>query len=108
MASYRIEWKRSAKKELRKLPEQARRRILAAVAGLGKDPRPSGCKKLVGGEGAYRIRIGSYRVVYTVFASALCLEIIRVADRKEESSIVNLAAKEHRQSRYSGASEHSR
>ncbi len=83
MASYRIEWKRSAKKELRKLPEQARRRVLAAVEGLRKDPRPPGCRKLVGGEGAYRIRIGSYRVLYTVFGSTLCLEIVRVADRKE-------------------------
>ncbi len=39
--------------------------------------------KLVGGEQAYRIRIGDYRVIYTVFRSALCLEIIRVADRKD-------------------------
>lgn len=83
MASYKIEWKQSAKKELRKLPESARRRILAAVAGLGEDPRPPGCRKLVGGEGAYRVRIGSYRVIYMVFGSGLLIEIIRVADRKE-------------------------
>lgn len=83
MASYRIEWKQSAQKELRKLPSQARRRILAAVDGLKEDPYPPGSKKLVGVEQAYRIRVGDYRVVYRIFASVLCLEIIRVADRKE-------------------------
>ena len=83
MASYRIEWKQSAKKELRKLPDQARRRILAAVGGLKEKPRPPGSKKLVGVEQAYRIRVGDYRIVYCIFGSALCLEIVRVADRKK-------------------------
>ena len=83
MASFRIEWKESAKRELRKLPDQARRRILAAVDGLKEDPRPPGVKKLVGVEHSYRIRVGDYRVIYSVFASALFLEVIRVADRKE-------------------------
>lgn len=82
MASYRIEWKQSAKKELRKLPDQARRRILATVDRLRENPRPPGSKKLVGVEQAFRIRVGDYRVIYSIFASALCLEIIRVADRK--------------------------
>lgn len=83
MASYRIQWKQSAKKELRKLPDQARRRILKAVEGLKNDPHPSGSKKLVGVEQAFRIRIGDYRVIYSLFPSALYVEIIRVADRKE-------------------------
>lgn len=83
MASFRIEWKQSAKRELRKLPDPARRRILEAVEGLYEDPRPPGSKKLVGVENAYRIRVGDYRIIYSLFTSALCLEIIRVADRKE-------------------------
>jgi mRNA interferase RelE/StbE len=37
----------------------------------------------VGVEHSYRIRVGDYRVIYSVFASALFLEVIRVADRKE-------------------------
>ena len=82
MASYRVEWKQSAKRELKKLPDQARRRILAAVDGLSEDPHPPGSKKLVGVENAYRIRVGDFRVIYTLFKSALWLEIIRVADRK--------------------------
>jgi mRNA interferase RelE/StbE len=82
MASFRIEWKQSAKKELRKLPDQARHRILAVVDGLKEDPRPPGSKKLVGVEQTYRIRVGDYRVIYSFHASALCVEVIRVADRK--------------------------
>ena len=83
MASFRIEWKQSAKKELRKLPDQARRRVLAAVDGLKEDPCPPGSKKLVGVENAYPIRVGDYRVIYSLFTSVLCLEVIRVADRKD-------------------------
>lgn len=82
MASFRIEWKQSAKKELKKLPDQARHRILAAVEGLQEDPRPPGSKKLVGVEQTYRLRVGDYRIIYSFHAPALCVEIIRVADRK--------------------------
>ena len=83
MASFRVEWKQSAKKELRKLPDQARHRILSVIDGLTQDPLPPGSKKLVGVEQTYRLRVGDYRVVYSFYASALCVEIIRVADRKE-------------------------
>jgi mRNA interferase RelE/StbE len=83
MASFRVEWKQSAKKELRKLPDQARRRILTVVDGLTEDPLPPDSRKLIGLEQTYRLRVGDYRVIYSFRSSALCVEIIRVADRKE-------------------------
>jgi len=83
MAFYEIEWKQSAKKELRKLSNPARRRILAAVEGLRENPHPPGSRKLVGADHAYRIRVGSYRVVYTLFKSVLRLEVVRVGHRKD-------------------------
>jgi mRNA interferase RelE/StbE len=58
MASYRIELRRSAFKELRKLDATIVPRILRAVKQLGTDPRPDSCRKLVGSEHTYRIRIG--------------------------------------------------
>jgi mRNA interferase RelE/StbE len=48
MASFRIEWKRSARKELRKLHRSEIVRVLAAVGGLAEEPRPGGCRKLLG------------------------------------------------------------
>jgi len=83
MAFYSIEWKASAAKELRKLPEQAIARILPAVESLANTPRPDGVRKLTGSENTYRIRIGEYRVVYNIIDRRLVIEIIRVRDRKE-------------------------
>jgi mRNA interferase RelE/StbE len=82
-SSFRIEWKQSAKSELRKLPAQARRRILAAVELLATDPHPPGSKKLKATEKAFRLRVGTYRVIYEVFASVLLIEVVRVGDRKD-------------------------
>lgn len=83
MASYRIEWKRSALKDLRKLPKETIVRIVAAVEDLAHDPHPPGSRKLVGSERTYRIREGVYRVVYNVEEVALVVEVVRVAHRKD-------------------------
>ena len=83
MASYNIEWKASAAKELRKLPKQVIARIVPAVHELALNPRPDGVRKLTGSENTYRIRVGEYRVVYNIFDRRLVIEVIRVRDRKE-------------------------
>jgi mRNA interferase RelE/StbE len=83
MASYKIEWKNSAYKELQKLPRLIITRVVAAVSDLANDPFPHGVKKLVGSEFSYRIRIGEYRVVYEVFENRLVIEIVRVRHRKD-------------------------
>lgn len=83
MASYKVEWKRSAVKELRDLPKDAVERILKAVEQLTGNPYPIGVRKLVGAEHTYRIREGNYRVLYTVTASSMVVEIVRVGHRKD-------------------------
>lgn len=83
MASYKIEWKNSAYKELQKLPRPTIVKVVAAVSDLANDPFPHGVKKLVGSEYTYRIRIGDYRVVYEVFENKLIIEIVRVRHRKD-------------------------
>jgi mRNA interferase RelE/StbE len=83
MDSYQIEWKHSAKKELRKLPPTTIKRIVSKVEDLANEPYPPGCRKLAGYAHSWRIRVGDYRVVYDVFEGRLVIEIIRVAHRKE-------------------------
>ena len=83
MDSYSIEWKRSAAQELKKLPREVVGRIVKAVEQLSTDPYPSGVRKLVGAEHTYRIRVGDYRIIYSVTASALVIEIIRVGHRRD-------------------------
>ena len=83
MASYKIEWKQSAKKELKKLDKQIIPRILQAVENLAENPYSSGSKKLIGSDSIYRIRVGNYRIVYNIKSSVLIIEIIKVGHRRE-------------------------
>ena len=83
MSSYRIEFTTAAAKELRKLDPGIRRRILSGIAELGQDPRPAGCKKLVGESTAWRIRVGDYRILYEVVDNLLLVTVVRVAHRRE-------------------------
>lgn len=83
MGSFEIEWKRSAIKELRKLPAEPRHRVVEAVESLAGDPRPHGSRKMVGSENNWRLRIGDYRVVYSVFDALLVIEVVRVGHRKD-------------------------
>lgn len=83
MALYRIAWKQSAIKELKSLPKEVVVRIVQAVEHLTENPFPAEVKKLVGSERTYRIRKGSYRVIFTVDRSSLVIEIIRIGHRKE-------------------------
>jgi mRNA interferase RelE/StbE len=83
MAEYKVEWKRSAVKELEKLPRQAVTRIVEAVRNLASNPFPGGTRKLAGSEQTYRIRVGVYRILYSVYADKFIVEIIRVKHRKD-------------------------
>ncbi len=82
MASYNIEWKKSAAKELRNLPNEVVAELVDRITNLGEDPFPPGFKKLVGAEHTYRIRFSSYRVIYTVSRNLLLIEIVRVGHRQ--------------------------
>lgn len=83
MGSFRLEWRRSTKKDLRRIAPHEVARIVAATHKLAEDPFPSGSGKLSGSEHAYRIRIGDYRVVYEVFPELGLVAIERVAHRKD-------------------------
>ena len=83
MPSYNLTWKRSAQKELRQLPPAVIKHILHAVEQLATQPYPPGVKKLAGVEHTYRLRVGDYRLIYSVFGARLVIEIIRVGHRKD-------------------------
>jgi mRNA interferase RelE/StbE len=53
------------------------------LEALIEAPRPPGCKKLKGGEKEYRIRVGDYRIIYTIDDLAKAIEVTRVAHRRE-------------------------
>lgn len=81
--TYRIKVSPSAARQLRKLDVAARRRIQAAVELLAQEPRPSGAKKLVGGDGEWRVRTGDYRIVYEINDGILVVLVLAVGHRRE-------------------------
>ncbi len=81
MASYRVVLTASAEKELKKLPSRAAARIISRLENLASNPRPSGCKKLIGGDREWRIRAGDYRVVYTIDDARSLVEVTRIRHR---------------------------
>ena len=83
MVSYSIEWKSSAKKELRRLPKKAINNIITAVGKLPNNPQPAGSRKIIGTEHTYRQRIGDYRIVYSIESNRLVIEVVRVGHRKD-------------------------
>lgn len=79
---YRLRAKRSAKKEIRALHSLDRDRVASAIRGLGRDPRPPGCKKLKR-VGAWSLRVGDYRVIYDVDDDALVVTVLKVGHRRD-------------------------
>lgn len=83
MALYAVSFRRSAEKDLRRLDDATQRRVLRATGSLAREPRPAGCRKLHGSDNGFRIRVGDYRIVYTVDDEVLVVAIERVRHRRE-------------------------
>ncbi len=85
MASYRLLFKKSVARDLRKLPGKDLVAILKRIDALAEDPRARGCKKLAGAD-YYRVRLGSYRIIYEIRDSELVVQVVRVAHRSSAYS----------------------
>lgn len=83
MPRYRIEFRPSAEKDLRRLESTTRQRVIVAIWRLVDNPRPASCRKLVGGRNAYKIRVGDYRIIYTVSDVVLVVGIQGIRHRRE-------------------------
>lgn len=82
MASYRLEIRRTASKEIADLPKVDCRRVVAKIQLLAREPRPHGCEKLSGAE-KYRVRQGDYRILYQIDDSSKSVTIVKVGNRRE-------------------------
>ena len=82
MEEYRIEFLRTALKQLAKLPVEIQQRIAARIEQLKTNPYPPDVKALKNGEGRLRLRVGDYRVIYRVENDILEILIIKVGHRK--------------------------
>ncbi len=84
MASYRVLIKPSAAKEIEAVDQKRdRQRIVDRILALADEPRPVGCEKLAGASDRYRIRVGRFRIVYSIDDDGLVVLAVRVAHRKD-------------------------
>ena len=72
----------AAEKEMGKLPTPLHHRLSQRVLSLEENPRPRGSRKLTGRE-EYRLRVGTYRILYTIDDTNLVVTIFAVGHRRE-------------------------
>jgi len=80
--SYALTYKPSVERELMRLPREILGRADAAIQKLGQVPRPPGCIKLAGVD-AYRVRVGDYRIIYSIDDASRVVVIQAVRHRRE-------------------------
>jgi mRNA interferase RelE/StbE len=83
MAKYSVEISSTAERQIRRLPRSDQIRVVRAISSLATDPRPSGCRKLTGHDDVFRIRVGRYRVLYSISGRCLTIIVLKVGDRRD-------------------------
>lgn len=81
MTNYRIELRPAALRALKQINPQDRERIHGAIALLGSDPRPPKAIALSGRPG-FRVRVGDYRIIYTVQDDVLLVVVVTLGHRR--------------------------
>ena len=80
--AYKIEIRRQATKDLARIERKYRQKIIAAIDELAHNPQPAGCKKLRNREG-WRVRVGEYRILYSIEEERLLVLVVRIGHRRE-------------------------
>jgi len=83
MPAYRVVVTPAVERQLGKLRGSDREMVAAALVALAHNPRPAGCKKLQGTTDLWRVRVGRYRVVYSLVDDRLLVIVVKVGDRKD-------------------------
>lgn len=83
MARYKLEISRSAEKQLKQLSSNDQQRIVKAVLTLADDPFQKGSRKLTGYDDVFRIRVGRYRVLYSVSGKKLVIVVLKIGQRRD-------------------------
>ena len=83
MADYSVSLARSARKELERLPDQVANKILNKLEELAGNPRKVGVTKLHGQKNLWRLRVGDYRIVYSIDDASRIVDVSIIRHRRE-------------------------
>jgi len=83
VADYKLSVARSARKELQAMDRVVAMRIISRLESLAQDPRSAGCAKLEGAADLWRVRVGDYRIIYTVDDRARTVDVSVVRHRRD-------------------------
>ena len=81
--AYRVIFRPNAEREVKRFSLDVQSRIMTEILALAETPRPSAAIKLKGSENLYRIRVGDYRVIYSVEDDLVVVVVVEVGNRKE-------------------------
>jgi mRNA interferase RelE/StbE len=81
--SYTVIIKKTAQKQILRLPKIYFEKVKKSILALETTPRPPGCIKLTGTTNIYRIRVGPYRIVYSIEDQITEIYLFDVDDRKD-------------------------
>ena len=80
---YRIEFKRSAAKVLKKLPKPDRRRIRDKIDSFTENLPDPATTKMKGDNPFHRVRVGDYRIIYEIHEDTFLILVLKIGHRKE-------------------------
>ena len=72
-----------AERQLKAFSQAVQKVWLNLSSGCRSTPRPQGVKKPAGEDDLYRVREGSYRIIYTIREKVLIVLVLKIGDRKE-------------------------
>ncbi len=80
---YEIRLTKRVERQLSKLVPEVQVRLKLAIDTLEENPRPDGVKKLKGKDNQYRIRVGDYRIIYTIEDQKLLIVVVQLGARSD-------------------------
>jgi len=81
--TYTLKLHRDVEKQLRRVPQKQQERLVTTMRSFCVDPRPHGCEHLQ--DELYRVRVGEYRIIYSVFDDEVVVVVCKVERRSEKT-----------------------
>ncbi len=81
--TYRIEFVKQAAKQLKSLSSEEQQKIKIKIDALTNVPRPDGVVKLTGEDNIYRVRVGNYRIIYSIQDEQLLVLMLKIGHRRD-------------------------